>query len=57
VRYVETAFRDTRRLFCFLDFIHVLPKYLKRDEDSIALVVNKPVHRVREIKVSEARFG
>jgi hypothetical protein len=52
VRYVETAFRDTGRLFCFLDFIHVLPKYLKRDEDSIALVVNKPVHRVREIKVS-----
>jgi hypothetical protein len=38
--------------FVFLDFIHVLPKYLKRDEDSIALVVNKPVHRVREIKVS-----
>jgi hypothetical protein len=25
---------------------------MERDEDSIALVVNTPVHRVREIKVS-----
>ena len=38
--------------FVFLDLIHVLLKYLERDEDSIALVVNTPVHRVREIKVS-----
>ena len=46
-----------------IELIQVLSKYLEldvtalhvsmeRDEDSIALVVNTPVHRVREIKVS-----